>query len=161
MFCAIWQHLYNLRNVKNTHVTFSKVTSWLISVMQDIVFWKHYDLFMKKEYLWCCWKKFETLRTDILSRKYQSRFKHFTCPLLNTLFHLWNLILTYETWDKVFKNGPSKIRGEQPLKNLKWYGLPHRPYHLEFFKGCPPEILLDSFLNNLPHMILLKSKCHY
>ena len=26
-------------------------------------------------------------------------------------------------WDKVFKNGPSKICGRQPLKNLKWYGL--------------------------------------
>ena len=27
-------------------------------------------------------------------------------------------------WDKVFKNGPSKICGRQPLKNLKGYGLP-------------------------------------
>ena len=26
-------------------------------------------------------------------------------------------------WDKVFKNGPSKICGRQPLKNLKEYGL--------------------------------------
>ena len=26
-------------------------------------------------------------------------------------------------WDKVFKNGPSKICGRQPLKNLKGYGL--------------------------------------
>ena len=25
-------------------------------------------------------------------------------------------------WDKVFKNGPSKICGRQPLKNLKEYG---------------------------------------
>ena len=24
-----------------------------------------------------------------------------------------------DTWDKVFKNGPSKICGRQPLKNLK------------------------------------------
>ena len=24
-------------------------------------------------------------------------------------------------WDKVFKKGPSKIRGRQPLKNLKGY----------------------------------------
>ena len=28
------------------------------------------------------------------------------------------------TWDKVFKNGPSKICGRQPLKNLKAFGLP-------------------------------------
>ena len=26
-------------------------------------------------------------------------------------------------WDKAFKNGPSKICGRQPLKNLKGYGL--------------------------------------
>ena len=26
------------------------------------------------------------------------------------------------TWVKVFKNGPSRICGRQPLKNLKWYG---------------------------------------
>ena len=26
-------------------------------------------------------------------------------------------------WDKVFKNGPSKICGRQPLENLKWYDL--------------------------------------
>ena len=26
-------------------------------------------------------------------------------------------------WDKVFKNGPSKICGSQPLKNLRGYGL--------------------------------------
>ena len=26
----------------------------------------------------------------------------------------------------MFKNGPSKICGRQPLKNLKWYG---QPYH--------------------------------
>ena len=26
-------------------------------------------------------------------------------------------------WDKIFKNGPSKICGGQPLKKLKGYGL--------------------------------------
>ena len=26
-------------------------------------------------------------------------------------------------WDKVFKNGPSKTCGRQPLENLKGYGL--------------------------------------
>ena len=26
-------------------------------------------------------------------------------------------------WDKVFKNGPRKICGRQPLKSLKGYGL--------------------------------------
>ena len=30
----------------------------------------------------------------------------------------------YAIWGKVFKSGPSKIFGRQPLKNLKGYGLP-------------------------------------
>ena len=37
---------------------------------------------------------------------------------LFTRFHHNGII-----WDKVFKNGPSKICGRQPLKNLKGYGL--------------------------------------
>ena len=28
-----------------------------------------------------------------------------------------------DKWEKVFKNGPSKICGRQPLKNLKEYAL--------------------------------------
>ena len=31
--------------------------------------------------------------------------------------------LLNDIWDKVFKSGPSKICGKQPLKNLKGYGL--------------------------------------
>ena len=34
-------------------------------------------------------------------------------------------------WDKVFKNGPSEI---QPLKNLKWYGLPKQTISLKIFQ---------------------------
>ena len=29
-----------------------------------------------------------------------------------------------DIWDKVFKNGTSKICGREPLKNLMGYGLP-------------------------------------
>ena len=32
---------------------------------------------------------------------------------------------------KPFKNGPSKIDGRQPLKNLKWYGLPKQTISLQ------------------------------
>ena len=49
-------------------------------------------------------------------------------------------------WVKVFKNGPSKICGRQPLKKLKWYGLP------KIFKGCLPQISLGPFLNTLTHI---------
>ena len=47
------------------------------------------------------------------------------------------------TWDKLFKNGPSKICGRQPLKNLK---------PSKYFKGCLPHILISPFLNTLIHM---------
>ena len=46
-------------------------------------------------------------------------------------------------WDKVFKNGPSKICGRQPFKILK------AVFH---------KILLGPFLNTLPHLILGKWK---
>ena len=45
-------------------------------------------------------------------------------------------------WDKVFKNGPIKICGRQPLKNFKGY------------KGGLPQILLGPFLNTLSQIIL-------
>ena len=36
-------------------------------------------------------------------------------------------------WIKVFKNGPSKICGRQPSKNLKCYGLPKQTKSLQIF----------------------------
>ena len=45
-------------------------------------------------------------------------------------------------WVKVFKDGPIKICGRQPLG---------RPYHFTFFKGCLPQILLGPFLNTLTY----------
>ena len=41
------------------------------------------------------------------------------------LFIISKIFWHIEKWDKIFKNGPSKICGKQPLKNLKWYGLLH------------------------------------
>ena len=41
-------------------------------------------------------------------------------------------ITTYN-WDKVLKNGPSKICGRQPLKNLKGYGLLKQTISLQIF----------------------------
>ena len=49
-------------------------------------------------------------------------------------------------WDKVFKNGPSKIFGIQPLKDLNHTVCFNRP---KFFKACIPQILLGVFLNKL------------
>ena len=49
---------------------------------------------------------------------------------VETNFKHYQLRKCFYKWDKVFKNGPSKIFGRQPLKNLKGYGLPkadHNP----------------------------------
>ena len=54
----------------------------------------------------------------------------------------WNCLLkAMSICDKVFKNGPSKICGKQPLKNLK---------------GCLSQILLGSFLNTFSHIYVAK-----
>ena len=62
----------------------------------------------------------------------------------------------HNIWDKVFKNGPSKICGRQPLKNLKGHGL-YKQIALRMFKGCLPQILLGPFLNALSHKLHLQS----
>ena len=49
-------------------------------------------------------------------------------------------------WEKVFKNGPSKIYARQSLKNLKGFDF-------KFLKGCLLQILLGPFLNTLSQML--------
>ena len=46
---------------------------------------------------------------------------------------LYLTIITSIKWYKIFKNGPSKICGRQPLKNLKSYVLPKQTISLQFF----------------------------
>ena len=58
--------------------------------------------------------------------------------------------ITYHIWDKVFKNGLSKICGRQPIKYLKEYGLLKQTF--KFFKGCLPNILLGPFSNTLSNI---------
>ena len=54
-------------------------------------------------------------------------------------------------WGKVFKNGPSKICGRQPLKNSEGYDL--LPFRL--FKGCLSENLLGPCSNTWTQINLL------
>ena len=56
-------------------------------------------------------------------------------------------------WVKVFKNGPSKICGRQPLTKFAQ----SRPYTLKSFKGCLPQILLGPFFNTLTHIMFPNS----
>ena len=71
-------------------------------------------------------------------------------PLFLRFFRVDNI---WVIWDKVFKNGLNKICGRQPLKNNEGIWL-SRQYPFKFFKGCLPQILLDSFLNTLPYFFL-------
>ena len=54
-------------------------------------------------------------------------------------------------WDKIFKSGPSKICGRQPLKNLKFL--------FRFLKGCLPQILLGPPFNTLSHFTVFLDIC--
>ena len=59
-------------------------------------------------------------------------------------------------WDKVFKNGPSKICKRQPLKNLKGYGLPKEdltPSKVVFNKFC---CSIFEYLVPFSHRVLLR-----
>ena len=45
----------------------------------------------------------------------------------------WYNFQLRDIWDKVFKNGSSKICGRQPLRNLKKYGLLKQTISLQTF----------------------------
>ena len=40
--------------------------------------------------------------------------------VINIFGSYHNVFFVGQLWDKVFKNGPSKICGRQPLKNFNW-----------------------------------------
>ena len=52
---------------------------------------------------------------------------------LNWSLHFCEMADETQIWNKVFKNGPSKICGKQTLKNLKWYGLSKQTLSLQMF----------------------------
>ena len=62
-----------------------------------------------------------------------------------------------DIWNKLFKNGSSKLCRWQPLNNLKGNDLVKQTISIQFFKGCLPQILLGPFFNTLSHLILLDS----
>ena len=72
---------------------------------------------------------------------------------LNITYHLSitlkGLLRNRNIWDKLFKNGPIKICGRQPLKNLKEYGL----LTLQIFQRlCSTNFTWSILLNTLSHM---------
>ena len=56
-------------------------------------------------------------------------------------------------WGKVFKNGPSKICGRQPLKNLNWLGTQRA-----FAEKVTPDI--DGFTDEPVTSNILKAAFH-
>ena len=70
-----------------------------------------------------------------------------------SVFHVFKIVqmvpnhAKHHIWVKVFKNGPRKICGWQPLKNLKWYGLPsHFWIHWPMWLLHLTKILFLAFL---------------
>ena len=57
-------------------------------------------------------------------------------------------LFSRNNWDRVFKSGPSKFCGRQPLKYFKYL----RPYPFNFFKGCLQQNLPSPLLNTLSQL---------
>ena len=56
-------------------------------------------------------------------RRYVNTFSAIFWICINGYYMMFNPPFLLCIWYKVFKSGPSKICGRQPLKNLKGYGL--------------------------------------
>ena len=77
MFCAIWYHLYNLKNVKNTHggvlllVTKSNPPPWVLFTF--LKFYKWYQIAQrityKRLFKWNCCKKKQIIFIERTIRK--------------------------------------------------------------------------------------------
>ena len=65
--------------------------------------------------------------------------------------YLAELLIPFHIWDKVFKSGPSKICGRQPLKTWRDIVCLSKAYPFKFLKGCLPQIFLP-LLNTLTHI---------
>ena len=68
-------------------------------------------------------------------------------------------VCSKDTWDKVSKNGSSKLCGRQPLKNLKWYGLPKQTISLQFFKRLSCANFTWSIFEYFVPSVLLSISC--
>ena len=89
------------------------------------------------------------VKVEIITMEYQY------CGIFIRFLLKVNVNKLMDKWDKVFKNGPRKICGRQPLICLC------RPYPFRFFKGCLPQMLLGPFLNTLSQMMRLSKLCEY
>ena len=89
----------------------------------------------------CCFWLYQFLRSSEYFRLSS------TIPQWCRYFGATQIADRWDIWDKLFKNGPSKICGRQPLKIWRDMACLSRPYLFKFFKGCLPKILFGPFLN--------------
>ena len=68
-----------------------------------------------------------------------------------------NHFLVRYMWDKVFKSGPSKICGRQPLKNLKWYSLLKQTIFLQISSTNFTWSTLEYFVSCVLLLCLVKN----
>ena len=89
----------------------------------------------------------------------QEAILHVTGVTLLLIMILWYL---YDMWVKVFKNGPSKICGRQPLKNFTWSNLTHLQHDIYelwiyyyFIRYFPLNVIFISH-----HFVLVGPPCN-
>ena len=89
---------------------------------------------------------------------YFQRFSNLSSTVIWFTAHfLWGVYLSEfnNNWGKVFKNGPSKICGKPPLKNLMGYGLPKADHTPSNFLRA----LFHKFY--LVHSWILRPNCEW
>ena len=135
-------------NLFQFHTVFVPVTvQYLTIILSPIpMFWPKWGVWVWQSILTvtllaCKWKRNPYYRVGLkLIRKL-----HWN---LGTEFRTFNF--TWNIWDKVFKNGPSKNCGRQSWSGIVCF---KQIKPLQIFEGCLAQILLGPFLNTLFHIL--------
>ena len=124
----------------------------------------HHSSSFLKEYRWYKFQLHTMFGTSDIRRLHTLSYTHTIVEKRCTLEGLTN------TWNKVFKNGPNKICGKQPLKNLKGIWSTFMPLQtfsrlsstsfiwsiLEYFDSSIPSNMIwhhfDIFIAELEHI---------
>ena len=107
------------------------IKGYKIAVLADIsIYWSFNPFHANSLFLYPL-KMTENQRFSDVSRVYRKRPVAWN-GLIKTLEQVRKILGTTK-WGKVFKTGPSKICGRQPLRNLKWYGLLRQTISLQNF----------------------------
>ena len=140
-FCSHWRLLCSSFN------PFHSTGPFLYPLrIEDLCFCNNFKRYRKRPVTWNALRreKLELLwNINPLSAnitKWSNSLKQFVGKLPTNCLSVWpfcGIGSERVKWDKVFKNGPNKNSGRQPLKNLKGYGMLLWNYGIHSWILCP------------------------